>query len=439
MNPERTRAAAGERGFVLLGVVVMVLALTIIGVSLYALSGYESQFFSRTYFERQALYRASGGIEIVKKLVTTSINGGYRLSNAAMAVGHEGVVSAVAWQDTPPDSTGDLDWNQDVHVRVGVNVFGATRMVEGKYRFVQPNNPYWRLFATTNKITKVNAASNLANLLARGGAWQVVDAPSDSAWIAQLDPPSKIALTTLPTPSPEATSFITAHMPPPLSADTAWVTRDYNPLAPPPRFTNLYVTMDAGPGASAFKYFGAASDTLSLQFPALGTYYDFFSGAVVHAIVRGTAVWVIPRGMRLTGELRVERLPGATTANLVIVVGPNGREPGATNLAIQLEKAIWTPNDDVNVFLVANGTIRLQDGSGSNANVTCRSLCMFADAIQLSGPANGTHRLELQYPPALRDVATDLYGRDLLPRASGVQMSAFTFVKGSWRESAELQ
>ncbi len=91
--------AAAERGFVLIGVVVMVLALTIIGISLYSLSGYEVQFFGRSYDERRATYAASGGVELVKMLVTSPIGNPAtaRLSSAGLAVGREGVTSAIAF------------------------------------------------------------------------------------------------------------------------------------------------------------------------------------------------------------------------------------------------------------------------------------------------------------------------------------------------------
>ena len=44
MTPRDRSPRHGESGFVLIGVVIFVLALTIIGISLFSLSSYEAQF-----------------------------------------------------------------------------------------------------------------------------------------------------------------------------------------------------------------------------------------------------------------------------------------------------------------------------------------------------------------------------------------------------------
>jgi len=435
-------SAGGERGFVLIGVVVMVLALTIIGISLYSLSGYESQFFSRTYDERQALYDASGGIEIVKKLVTTPLGSpaGYDLSSARLAIGEENVVSAVAWQDGPLDSTGPVLWSKDVHIRVGVNIRGATHMIEGLYQPSQPNNPYWQLFASANGISYLTGA--VGTLRARGGAWQTVAAAADSAWIQSLERSSNVALTLLPTTSPLAVPFINAHYPPVNSPDTALRVWNFtDPLNPSPTsYSAITLDMDAGPTASSYRYFRSETDMWAVARGVIPL-YDFFSGAIVTVRVRGTAIWIVPAGMLIDGEFRVERLPGATTANLIIVAGPSVRSGLNSYKGVSFSKAIVTPNDDANVFIVSSATVEIRDGSAATTPpvIGCRNLCVYANAIQMVGPNTGTHLLTLTYRPDFKQVADDLYSRGLLPAASGVQTSSFTFRPGSWRESPALQ
>lgn len=430
------RARAG--GFVLVGVVMMVLALTIIGLSLYSLSGYESQFFGRSLFDRQALYTASGGIELAKSMLSTPLGSppDYRLSNVTRAIGREGIVSAVAWQDDPPDSSGPLVWTKDVHLRVGVSVLGATRTVEGTFSLAQPNSPYWRLFAASSIQYY---GTNDGTLLAAGGAWQSITTASDSAWIRRLDSSSRIALTPTPPPMPAVTQFIVDHLPSPTSADTAWLTRDYNPATPSPGYANLYVDMDAGPGANDSRFFRAGSDTITSIWGAFGTQFDFCSGAVVHVRVRGTAIWIIPRGAYVEGEFRIERLPGATTANLIIVAGPNGRHPTYPNSGFWCTKGMWTTNNDVNVFLVSNGTVRIEDGSPSHQDMGVAALSIVANAVRLNGPDEDAHRLSLRYPSTLKPVAQDLYNRRLLPTVTGMQSGTFALQPGSWRQSPGLQ
>lgn len=427
---------APERGFVLVGVVMMVLALTIIGVSLYSLSGYESQFFGRSFIDRQALYTANGGVELAKRLLITPIGSpaAQSLSNVKLAIGREGIVSAVAWYDNPFDSTGPMRPNTNVHVRVGVNVFGIARTVQGTYNPGNPNSPYWRLFSSTTPITYSGATGTLR---AQGGAWQPVAAASDTAWIASLEGQSSVAVTADVVPASLAAPFITAHYPSsPSSPDTAWVSRNYNPLSAYPHYSTVFVDMDAGPAADSYKYFRSASDTLTVIWTSQGTKYDFVSGANVHLRVRGTAIWILPRGALFDGEVVVERLPGATTANLVIVAGPS---TGSPVTGVWFNKAVRTPLNDVNVFIVSNSTVRIQDAVASNQLMEARRLCIYADAIRLSGPASGTHVLDLRYPAALRPVADQLYGLGLLPGVTGMQSTTFALVPGSWTTSPGLQ
>jgi len=61
-RPIRSEAS----GFVLVGVVMFVLALVILGLSLFSLSSYEGQFVERTKESDAAFYAASSGIEHAK-------------------------------------------------------------------------------------------------------------------------------------------------------------------------------------------------------------------------------------------------------------------------------------------------------------------------------------------------------------------------------------
>ena len=425
---------ASERGFVLVGVVMMVLALTIIGVSLYSLSGYESQFFGRSFIDRQALYTANGGIELAKRLLITPLGSpaSQSLSNVKLAIGREGVVSAVAWYSNPLDSTGPMRQDEPVHMRVGVNVFGVVRSVQGTFIPGQPNSPYWRLFASATPIAYLGSSSG--TLRANGGAWQPVASSSDTSWIASLEAQSSIAVTGEELPAPLASSFMAAHFPPP-GIDSASVWRDYDPATPIPCYTNLTVDMDAGPAANSYRYFRASSDSITVIWTASGSKYDFCSAALVHVRVRGTAVWILPRGAYLEGEFRVERLPGASTANLVIVAGPGSSLPAT---GVWFSKGIGIPNNDVHVFIVSSSTVRIEDVITLGGTIASPKLCVYANAIQLKG-SSSAHRLDLGYASAMRTVADQLYGRGLLPGVPGMASATFALAPGSWTTSPGLQ
>jgi hypothetical protein len=66
-SPETCRVQSPEddRGFVIVGVVMFVLALTILGLSLFSLSSYESQFLNRSLAREQAcgLQHPFGGVD----------------------------------------------------------------------------------------------------------------------------------------------------------------------------------------------------------------------------------------------------------------------------------------------------------------------------------------------------------------------------------------
>lgn len=438
MSGHRAGPGAGAaRGFVLVGVVMMVMALTIIGISLYSLSGYESQFFGRTLFGRQALYTASGGIELAKSLLATPLGSPpeHRLTNVARAIGREGVVSAVAWQEEPLDSSGIVNWGKPVRIRVGVQVHGVTRTVEGRFLPSEPNNPYWRLLASASPVQYVGA--HQATVRLRGGAWHPVSAAPDSAWIQSLEGASRVALTPTAPPTPSVGPYITAHYPA-AGPDSAWVTRDYDVTTPYPHYQTVFVSMDAGPLASDYRFFRSASDSLAVAASNLAL-FDFYSGANVVARVRGTAVWVVPNGAFFEGEFRVRRLPNTNTANLVIVVGPNGRHATRPDIGAWFSKGIEIPDDDVNVFVVSSGSVRIEDNSITPQPIQAHRLSVYGNAIQLSGPAPATHRLDLQYAPSQKAVADGLYGRGLLPPVTGIQFGAFALDPGSWRQSPGLQ
>lgn len=425
---------ASERGFVLVGVVMMVLALTIIGISLYSLSGYESQFFGRSFLDRQALYSSNGGIELAKELLNTPLGSpaSKSLSNVKLAIGRENIVSAVAWYDSPFDSTGPMRANTKVHVRVGVNVHGVARTVQGSYTPGNPNSPYWRLFAAANPITQTGGNGSLR---AQGGAWHPVASSSDTSWISSLESQSSISMTADALPAPIVASFITSHYPALAGPDTAWVSRDYNPVLPPPHFSNLFIAMDAGPAANSLRYFRAASDSISPVWGFFGTKYSFTSGAHVRVRVRGTAVWILPQGAYFDGDVIFERLPGATTANLVIVAGPGTALPA---LGVAFGKGVDTPGGNVNVFVVSSSTVRIEDPLTAAGTLANPNLCVYANAIELKG-STGAHRLQLAYPAAMQTVADQLYGMGALPTVTGMVTTTFALEPGSWTTSPGLQ
>jgi hypothetical protein len=420
-----------DRGFVLVGVVMMVLALTIIGISLYSLSGYESQFYGRTYADRVSLYRASGGIEIVKRLISKPIGSpaGYRLSNAHLAEGREGIVSAVAWQEGPLDSTGDVDWNKDVHIKVAVDVWGTTRTVQGLYRGNQQQNPYHFVFTCSGPIDTQVENNNLPLVLG-GQVWQTIHSASDTAWTDALDRRSNMSFATGDAPSPLVASYIATH-----AAGDAPVK---TPNPDDDLFPNFTLTMDATGAPGGIRYFTAYTDSHTVSKGYLPL-FDVFSERTVILRVGGTAVWVVPRGFRFVGEFHVEKI-GTGQTTLIIVVGQNGRMPGSTAVGAWFDKGIriWPNGNEVSVFLVSQGTARIDD-INVQEDIFANSISVFADKIEFQGPPYNLPRrnMNLIYPNSMKALATSL--GNVLPGYTGQSASQFVLRAGTWTEAPGLQ
>ena len=130
--PRGRRCAASERGFVLVGVVMFVLALTILGLSLFALSSYEAQFQTSSYLSGQAFNVAQSGVEHVKFVLAHK----KRLQDVRTSLYPNGVVYARARclnGEFVPDSVGkveDLPDGAQLEIRVLANLNGERRMVE---------------------------------------------------------------------------------------------------------------------------------------------------------------------------------------------------------------------------------------------------------------------------------------------------------------------
>ena len=87
--------ARDERGFILVGVVTFMLALTILGLSLFALSTYEAQFFYSSAAREQSLQNSESGMEVVKALLDAAPA---QLQVAHLAEGQSGITRAIAFQ-----------------------------------------------------------------------------------------------------------------------------------------------------------------------------------------------------------------------------------------------------------------------------------------------------------------------------------------------------
>src|SRR5262245_17287191 len=100
---EPLRRAREEAGFILPGVVMFVLVLTIIGLSLFSLSSYEAQFMHQTLRKTEAFYEAASAIDRARFVLMSTRN----LGDVSALSGTGNIEYAVATQGD--DSTQAVD------------------------------------------------------------------------------------------------------------------------------------------------------------------------------------------------------------------------------------------------------------------------------------------------------------------------------------------
>ncbi len=448
--------AAGARGFVLVGVVMFVLALTILGLSLYAISGYEGQFLTDTQAEEQALFRAEGGMALAQSLLSVSP---YKLDQSHFAEDYEGIVRATAWQRTSAgllDSTSYLDWSKNVVLRVSTRVGNQTKVVQQEFSPQQRYSPYRRLFTarlieyTSRDGSNFNRANSAHLNGPRQAVWQYVRNASDTSWVRDVYWDSGRPMLTVETPTPDVAGYFSSNF---TGADSA--------AYPDNSGGEHRVVLDAGSDVAtrAFRNPRIAPNAANLD---LADCYGFYCTSELKVEVRGTCVWMAPDGIRFDNRVTFKRASGANAnPTLIIVTGPNGRD---LNFGDYRDVGLWFFDDGVKVeggvrvIIVSSGHVRLEvaeqgggggggfahpggmdppggggGGGGTSYEFTLPFLNVFADHITMMGPRQQDGEMNLAYSSTMDALIDDLVARGVLPVASGQAAGGFTPVADSWR------
>ncbi len=209
---------ANSQGFVLVGVVMLVLALTILGFSLFSLSGFEAQFFGGAMHETQAFYDATGGIDRAKFVLENTGN----LASVKQDLPLEGVVWASARYVESGDSTRDVDWDDAtklIQIRVVAEERGLRKVLEANFTPGSQHSVYENTLVTNGNIA----------FLSDHDSWQIHPQGSfhhDSGepyGRVQLNPNTYVAWDSVgtsvppiiikePVPGPDVDAFINAHI-----------------------------------------------------------------------------------------------------------------------------------------------------------------------------------------------------------------------------------
>lgn len=405
-----------ERGFVLVGAVMVVLALTIIGLSLFSLSSFESQFLRRSVDQESAFYAATGAMERVRFNLARS----GRLEHSWFGFPEGAVDSARAWQwkSGVMVESGPIDPGI-VHVRVHARVREAVQTVSGSFAVNVTNNNYRRLFTIGGNVSvNVSAPDFSPGTVRLEGA--VYESSAASGWVGLLQ-----------SPAPDS-----------IFHGLAWV----QPPAVQPLFDANYASTQAAtliPGVNPTWTFDANGQQPGFfrtpydpyNVPGSGFSFSYLGGASTFG-VRGPAVWLAPQGVRAFTEVTIDRLPGGVDDCLIIVAGINAgvQYPG---YGVVFEHGLRNP-ENVPIIIVSPGRVMLRRGTDANPPRVLNYLTVYSGGIEVAGfqTFTQTYRHPVGDPNDLPGGLVDrLLSWGALPGGTLNTSSQLQLIAGSWQES----
>jgi hypothetical protein len=417
----RAATRSPESGFLLVGVVMLILALTILGLSLFSLSGYEAQFLEESREELQAFYMATGGLERAKIMLQAHNNMGAVKQNLPL----EGIEYARArFVSSPADSEPDdfVNWsgdgNHNIEIRVLAVERGKRRMVEARFNPSRTSTNIYEHLLTSSARIRARDNPSLLNLI--GTSRQ--NHPNTS-WLGQVLSPAPPAPAIGSVPDADVSTYLGAHLG--TAVQLSFPTDStYNLLSPG---TYRYYRAPNAPASD----FGFRDSRKNVTFN-----------------VSGTAILLCPTG---AGFEQTVTVVGSAADRLIIVAGQSQNEElnafNMHNTGLYFESGIHSPL--VPVILVSDGPVGIDQHHGSTAQtryddahriVVVNYLSIFADGILLGGPepgfgATATYGHDMSMDAAVLDPLCQL---GLLPNIpAGQQLRAFIPLPGSWREVTE--
>lgn len=400
---------ARETGFVLAGVVMFMMALTVLALSLFSLSGFEGRMSLQQLDEDQAYYSAIGGLERAKFALVRMDSLAAVKSN--LPVGD--VVYARAMQGT--DSTGKVNWMPDSIITLRVLAIRGTarRLLEAKFSPLAGPMLYKHLFTSYDTVSVT--AADPSKVVLTGNVWQ--NNP-DTSWSTKSSG-SHSVYKIGKVPRPSLDSFMASDWAQAAGPVSPGQSHDYH--------------LDSGNGGWGFYKNAYSSGLYSLD-------DTLTSNPPPTVYVRGKVVWMFDRGVRFAAKLKVEAAATPGT-NALVIVAKAGLDPSDPEAAIWLRGSIEsTSGQYCPVILVTDGHVRIEHATNPTQSSTVDYISIFAGDVFISGPTGSGKRLKFtHYTGATEDrddtgLIDQLADLGLLPNATLVTSSRFTFIPGSWRE-----
>jgi hypothetical protein len=410
-----------ERGFMLIGVVMFTLVLSILALSLFSLSGFEVGFLGHSLNRAQAFYDASGGIERAKFVLMRTDS----LQMVSQWVVGQGVVSAGARQGTDWESgtsVGAVDWGgDDVWIQVLAERGGQQRLLEARFDPALGRGIWENVLTAYGGIQVISSGDaacfpsspdNARHLRAfiYGNVWQ--NSPN-TAWVSLPTSGTHTVIADGQVPDLDLSDYMNQH---------TWV--DLPPLVGVGPFT-----LPPAPGASPV--FLRTYDRVGLG-----------QTSAVKLTITGTVVWMLNDGVTFFGRLH---LFGTTNSRLIIVA----RDPSVLQAGVVMEQGFEFGDNTVSspefpVFICSDKDVRIShvegggcaDGPfGTGVGLTSiygRNIILQA---QMDAPNAPSKRMVLRrnpVPPGQPDPIVDPL-LPILPRPDFTNKK-LTFQRGTWRE-----
>jgi len=415
------RRADSEAGFILPGVVMFVVVLTILGFSLFALSGYESQFMSRSLDQADAFYAANGAIDRARFLLTSQP---YPALLSRVSAGNLGPDIPYARALQEADSQGIVLPNKVVTIRVMAEKDSVRRMLEAK--FVPVPQPYDNLFNMTATdrglyLSPQGAAYARRQVQLVGTVWQTYhglippnahDYWDDIFGATGMASGSAIDTQFVSVPVAQVQTFLS---PARLAAATP-----VNPDA------QNRVYLQPGPGNIGFYKTLKSSGDWSLDLQG--------QDPTIH--VDGIAVWMFDSGFRSQKTVHVI----GDANDMLVLVAKETNDPlvtyGDTDQGFIFVRGFISAN--VPVIMVSDGYVAIDSEPNGGTVSSVPWLSVYAHFAYIVGPQPGAGANSTFYhvvgslPQAEINLQTLLdYG--YLPNANP-NRNKLTYIPGTWQE-----
>jgi hypothetical protein len=398
-----------ESGFVLIGVVMFIVVLTILAISLFTLAGFDSQFMNQS-LDRNAAYNAAAGALDRARFALIAVDSLQAVRDSLPP----GVDSTLAVQGDlgSGPSSGPIDWSgEDIWIRVRAHQRDETVVLMAAYRVSAMNDYYKRLFTAAGQFAAVNNIVDVTTVVGRrnstilnGAVMQKVTMAADTAWNASPRTPGirpPIEINNL-IPLPDVGPYILSH----------------RATASPPTFAGTTYTL-TNLGSNP-KYFYSTGN------PQVHETNPPNPSPVVN--VTGKCVWMVDPQMYFQEKVHI------TGAGVLIIVANTHFNPNVPSP----NPGIWFQNGlvvapTVALILVSDGIVIFDTNPSYNTLSSVQYLSVYANKVEVTGPDPGNF-MTLSHPSSMdANVIDVLYNLHVLPNADAGSTQRLSLVRGTWQ------